>query len=185
MATIRQTIYAAVGILAFVYSEKYADSIWFRYISMLVCAIAILLFLHGLISKGNPIQNVTPPTNPSTTSATTQLSDGRMVVNVNPKILCDYFEAHLDIQAKKLLAPYIGKWIIITANIEDVSDRSHAIAIYADLPGFEEHLWLYFERAWLERIEVLKKCDSITVMGRIAQVKANSLELEKCEFMDG
>ena len=46
--------------------------------------------------------------------------DGRIVVDVTPEYLTGLFKQHLNVQAKKLIEAYIGKWMKVSGPLGDV-----------------------------------------------------------------
>jgi hypothetical protein len=101
--------------------------------------------------------------------STGQLSDGRVLVDVTPQYLTDFFREHTDIQAKKLLEAFIGKWMRVSGPVGDVyaNDESNA-TVYFNPPTYgRTRVLMYFnDKATIDdRLRVLKKGDRVTVVG--------------------
>lgn len=132
-----------------------------------------------------PSQTVNPATSTSTPQAgATKTSDGRTIVKIAPQYLCSFFKDHLEIQAGRLIAPYIGKWMEISGTLKNARETPFFLSV--DL--HEEAtlgvcLNLIFDLKWREEIEILKNGDSVTIRGQITGARPYSVTLEKCELI--
>lgn len=117
---------------------------------------------------------------------TGRLPDGRVLVDVTPQYLTDFFREHTDIQAKKLLEAFIGKWMRVSGPVGDVyaHDESNA-TVYFNPPTYRRtKILMYFndKRNIDERLRVRRKGDAITVIGQIDWAWPHALELDNCEL---
>jgi hypothetical protein len=115
-----------------------------------------------------------------------KLPDGRVLVDVNPQYLTDFFREHTDIQAKKLLEAFIGKWMRVSGPVGDVyaNDENNA-TVYFNPPTYgRTRVLMYFnDKATIDdRLRVLKKGDRVTVIGQIDWAWPQQLELDNCEL---
>lgn len=124
---------------------------------------------------------VQPPmeTTPSPPAAG-PLVAGRMIVTVQPQYLADFFKQHLDVQAKKLVEAYIGKWIRVSGPLGNVYSNQVTFksATYGDTTVF-----MYPAEGFIEQCSVLVRGQHIEVMGRIKDVNRIELHLEECELV--
>jgi len=113
--------------------------------------------------------------------------DNRIVVDATPEYLTCFFHNHIYIQAQKLAAPYIGKWIKITgplSNVGELSGDSFQVT-FADrgLRTSQAQVYMYFKREWVDRLSVLKQDDRITILGKISGISGVQVDLENCELI--
>jgi hypothetical protein len=117
---------------------------------------------------------------------TGRLPDGRVLVDVTPQYLTDFFREHTDIQAKKLLEAFIGKWMRLSGPVGDVyaNDESNATVYFYPSTYRRTQILMYFNDKPIieDRLRVLKKGDRITVIGQIDWASPRSLELDNCEL---
>jgi len=130
--------------------------------------------LHGTISTGGrEVQ-------------TGRLPDGRILVDVTPQYLTGFFKEHTDIQAKKLLEAFVGKWIRVSGPVGDVyrNDENHAtVYFYPPTYGRTQVLMYFNDKTIIEnQLSVLRKGDRITVIGQIDWASSGALELDNCEL---
>ncbi len=113
------------------------------------------------------------------------LSRGRVVVDVTPEYLTDLFRGLTSIQAHKLAAVYIGKWMTMAGRVADVasvSARCSSVTFDRPLIGPFVHTFFRTEE-WIDRVSFLKPGDSVTVVGRIGEVASAGVYLDDCELV--
>jgi hypothetical protein len=125
-------------------------------------------------------------------SAPTSEPEERMVVDVTPAYLVGFFNDHTSIQARKLTEPYIGKWLRVSGALSDVL-RSHIdqpvsqVTFEKGSPFDENYEWftvyMYFDRTWDDRLAVLRRGTTITVLGQLERVSGVEVHLEHCELV--
>lgn len=92
------------------------------------------------------------------------------------------------LQAKRLTAGYIGKWISVEGGVANVSETTYGTtyaAINAPIDGGQYSgglVWLAFARPE-PVLETLEKEEVIRAIGRIELIKELSVELEECELV--
>lgn len=147
-------------------------------------------------NSATDIASAKPSTSPMTVpppsdNRTVLLKDGRIIVDVTPEYLIRFFKEHTEIQASKLVAPYIGKWMKFSYTIGDITDRTTYISVYSsvftndsghiDVVGVTKS----FNAEWCERLSVLRKGDNINVLGQIKEFNpVNIISLSNCELVD-
>ena len=111
------------------------------------------------------------------------LPDGRVMVNVAPEYLTGFFVQHMSIHAKKLAEPFIGKWMKISGQLAEISPGKYSIAVrFIDPPV--SFLSMSFKHDWKDRLEILRRGDQITVLGKLTEISRTTIRLEDCEIMD-
>jgi hypothetical protein len=110
-------------------------------------------------------------------------SKGRVVVGVSPKFLTSLYEQHMAIQSDRLAAAYIGKWMKITGRLKNVSMIGQSLM---SVSFWEDTMVIimYFDLAWSERLTVLIRGQTISVMGKIEKINQSDLQLTDCELID-
>ena len=114
--------------------------------------------------------------------------DRRIVVNVPPVYLMDFYNQHAAAQADRLVAVYKGKWLALSGTVYDVSPMrardEDARFVSVELPGaLRTIVSLVFKRPWLDRVSVLKRGDAISVLGKIGEVGRTRFILEDSELL--
>jgi hypothetical protein len=111
-------------------------------------------------------------------------SSSRLTVRHSPKEILELYEGLTDVQGKKLIEPYLGKWLEVAGNVGDVHrfgddyvvgfgySREHPYNITMSFDG----------KAWGDRLSVLRINDSIRVRGQIGGVSRVTVVLSKCEL---
>lgn len=134
--------------------------------------------------------SVNQPTESPSPSAklTTRRKAGRTYVDTTIESLVGLFEGRLDIQAKRLIQPYIGKWTTVHGPLGDVhaDNDDEMVAVTFDRQDDQvvhfPDVYLFFKPSWGNRLAALKKGDSITVVGRITKIDTWRVTLWDCEL---
>jgi hypothetical protein len=114
------------------------------------------------------------------------------VINVTPDELVEFFEGHTSIQAQKLVAPYIGKWIEVSGLLGDVNPLAEDAAevtfrpesTMAGMPVGVVTVMSFRTKEWVDRLAVLKHKDPIAVQGKIREIRSLRVYLDDCELLD-
>lgn len=122
------------------------------------------------------------PTDEPTTRTHPHSDKDRVFVDVTHEYLIGLFKDKLGIQANKLIAPYIGKWMIVSGKLGDVLG-SDSLQVSFDPMKVNEYLWMYFDSKWQDRLSVLTPGHEIRVVGRITSVDPISVTLRECELV--
>lgn len=125
-------------------------------------------------------------------TATLQATE-RIVVDVTPEYLVGLFKDYTSVQADKLAAPYLGKWIEISGPLGDVFPRKPAgggrytlSVFFADRGiGFNKsYVFLQCDEAWLDRLTILPRGSNIKILGLIEKISRVEIRLGNCELVD-
>lgn len=141
--------------------------------------------IHTLAPIAVPSPNLVPV---SVSHPATQVERRDFVgASITPEYLVCLFKEHTSIQAKKLIEPFTGKWMRVSGNLGEVISSIPALAqltfsgrgISSDLAG----IYMYFQTEdSIERLRILRRGDSLTIVGKIRDVNAVYVDLETCEL---
>jgi hypothetical protein len=107
--------------------------------------------------------------------------------SITPEYLVGLFEGHTSIQARKFIEPFIGKWMRLSGELEEVSGSRPNFAILQfsgrGLRGGGAGVFMFFQtEEWVSRLAILRRGDRLTVVGKIENVISIRVELESCEL---
>jgi hypothetical protein len=115
--------------------------------------------------------------------------DERIFVSasITPAHLLSFFKDRTSIQAQKLVAPFIGKWMKLSGNLDEVlsSNPSRAQVTFSGRGLGSELACVYMcfrTEDSIDRLSILKRGDSMAVVGRITHADAIQLDLDNCEL---
>jgi hypothetical protein len=111
----------------------------------------------------------------------------RIVANVTPDFLMDFFQGELQVEARKRVASYIGKWVNWSGLVEDITALARdgrSVSFLLPQPPFSliRSVFMDFDAKWVDRISILNKGDRITVFGRIETTTQGWVQLGDCEL---
>jgi hypothetical protein len=140
---------------------------------------------------GQPKNDVFLPVviGPSLPIGPSATSPERRPIDASPFELAAFFDEHLTPHAEKLLEPYIGQRMRVTAKVMDVSIYTQSVSVRALLEK-PENEWRYmsvlfrFDLRWKDRMLLLKKDKMITAVGNIEQVESRVIILAQCELIE-
>lgn len=98
------------------------------------------------------------------------------------------FKGRTAVQGELLAATYVGKWLKVSGNLNDV----HVYKLggvpfiritHVTLAGSPAVL-MSFGRKWSDRLSVLSEGELITVLGQIDKVSRSDVWLKNCELLD-
>jgi hypothetical protein len=110
-------------------------------------------------------------------------NESRSFTDATPNYLLQIYNNHTDIQASRLVQPYMGKWMKVEGIVEQVAPEPYGGGIYAVIAYDKDaFLGLRFKANWHDRVFSLVKGDRIAVVGRLENVQPMGLTLSECEF---
>jgi hypothetical protein len=136
---------------------------------------------HAAPSPSAPVTNapISPPAPPQ-----------REFVNQTPAELVGLYHNMTDLQAQKLLEPFIGRWIKVSGPFQNVRAASSNGIAWVDLsnnaglrPGQATHLGFDADK-WLARLSTLKLGEQLEIAGQIEAVDRHVVYLRHCELID-
>ncbi|PYK44494.1 MAG: hypothetical protein DME53_08010 [Verrucomicrobia bacterium] len=111
----------------------------------------------------------------------------REFVRITPDDLMNMCRNHMDIEAQRLIRPYIGKWMEVAGRIHNVrSSSENSAQVTFDRPIGPEirDFYMYFrDPKWIDRLVVLRRGAELVVAGRITEISAICVTLDDCEIM--
>lgn len=115
----------------------------------------------------------------------------RLFVAKSPQELTGFFKDLIDVQAEKLIQPYIGKWLKISGQVSNASHHADMLKLWQvfvfvkneDKRYPDIQIALYFSDTWTERLSLITRDTNITVQRRINKVSSHGLELHACELV--
>jgi hypothetical protein len=114
----------------------------------------------------------------------TKLED-RIFVNESPSFLLRFFgDSRTAMQAQGLIQPYLNKWMKLpNTQISDVEARSGGGCSITGKTPDGAMVMLHFAKDWAERISILRRGNTISVIGMIDSVRPNFVGYGKCEIV--
>jgi hypothetical protein len=113
------------------------------------------------------------------------LPKSRVFVDSTPDHLMSFYREHTRIQADKLAEAYIGKWIKISASVNNVSAMSGGGVTVTVKQTPMDLIFLKFGSEWADRVAPMRREQNITVIGEIEEIRFDSLILISCELVEG
>jgi hypothetical protein len=104
----------------------------------------------------------------------------RIIVDTTPQKLMDFYKGRTGLEAQRLIAPYIGKWIKVNDNISSTQQTGHEILVTFQSPF--SAVFLNFDFKWLDRLSVLPPNAKISAFCAIADVGSSGTKLTHCEL---
>ncbi len=169
-----------VGIVLFTLGPNY-----FHFsLPLRVATVAVSLVLAGLVSWRIAKEN-----KKKAFSIESEVKEERIFVPLAPQDLVGIHKGHTEIQAKKLTASYIDKWIRASGTVQNISGGGRKVAVTLLPEGAnmtDSYLMLFLDfqgQEWLERLQILRRGHHLTVNGQIRGINSHSLMLENCELV--
>lgn len=106
--------------------------------------------------------------------------------DVDYRYLADLYREHTSIQADQLAARYIGKWMRLTVVIDNVAhygggDYYSIISFLNERPTIVGEM--EFDANWGDRVAILRRGSTVTVIGILSRVSSSGLNLKNCELL--
>ena len=118
---------------------------------------------------------------------TTDSPAAREIVDVTPEYLAEFFHDRTSIQADKLAAAYLGKWMKVSGplgNVGGFTTFSQVTFAFNTFGSLSVYLLFRDGDVVENRVSTLSQGDQITVLGQIDRIDAVSLQLGNCELID-
>jgi hypothetical protein len=163
-----------------------------RGIACLIVLVAAFVISVLYQSHGNaPAAPATPPAavaaaspsnpQPSASGASPSIP-GCVFISETPAYLMHLGEDLMSVQRDRLIAPYIGKCIRLSGQIDDIGQVSGLIFVYFSSTALFGHRLEFDKAKWADRLLLLSKGTNITAACKIAQIYARRLILDNCEL---
>lgn len=104
---------------------------------------------------------------------------------VTPEYLCKFYQKNMSIQADALAKPFIGKWMVLSGQVHEISFSSLGAAIpTVYLANYTVPLVSFiFQDDWMARLTLLPRGGLVVLSGQIKQITASFVILENCEIL--
>ena len=142
--------------------------------------------------KSTPTISLSPAPLPATDlhrllqqPAPMKLADGREVVRFPIGELVGYYDGRLmAIQVQKLIAPFLGKWVRVSGQLEDITTHNtHISMTFASAQQPPKYILIMrFKPEQKDRLEILTRGEQITVLGNLTELSARWVWLDHCEI---
>jgi len=148
---------------------------------LLLGGILILDIIHG----SGPFTRKTPGVTPSIPASLPRSEADRVVVRHSPEDILGLFKGLTDVQAQRLIEPYIGKWLEVLGDVADIQLSGNAYLVgFSYSHGTPYNVTMTFEKdKWGDRLPNLKPNDPIRVLGRIGGVSRVTIVLDHCDLL--
>lgn len=94
------------------------------------------------------------------------------------------FDNRTNMEADKILAAYIGKWLQVDDLVKNIFDHSDSIRVLVGR-ALEPGISLSFgKKLWQERLETMRIGDRLIAEGRIDRIDPLYIHLEGCEILE-
>jgi hypothetical protein len=125
------------------------------------------------------------PAGQDSSSLPAKLIGGRVLIRVEPDYLMAFFKDHTAIQAKRLVAAFLDKWIRVSGKLDNVTPAgTHSILVTIDRPMTSQINMLFDQKDWRDRLAILRRGDSISVVGQLTEADMHAITLYNCELED-
>lgn len=124
------------------------------------------------------------PAAPPSRSAESHKTPRIFVDNISPTQFQQYFSEHVAVQAEKLVSVYIGKWLRVSGNVNNVmGDLERGVTVYFDGTKFSGYMvGAEFVGEHAERAVLLRRGDVVSIVGKISRIDGLGLRLTQCEI---
>jgi hypothetical protein len=114
------------------------------------------------------------------------ISGGSGFIEVDLYGLVQVFSGRTKIQAGALVKPYIGKWVMIAGELNDISLIWHAAMVYVEAPQrpqFGGSLRFNMWRWQASKLSALPRGTRITIAGRISEIDGLGVSLSGSQVL--
>ena len=97
------------------------------------------------------------------------------------------YRENTSLEADRLIAPYLNKWIRLTVTVrdveyEDLNDTYRVLTILDKKAKLLPTAVLIFQGAWKDQLSLLRRNSAVKVLGRIGAVNSAFTSLQDCEI---
>jgi hypothetical protein len=109
---------------------------------------------------------------------------GERLLSKSAKQLMAYYDEHTSLQADRLVAPFLGKPLLVEGSVKNVSDLGEdgVLVLLQD----DEGRWLSggFADSWRDRLAEVDLDAHLSFMGLLRKVGGRTIDLIECELPD-
>jgi hypothetical protein len=115
--------------------------------------------------------------------------DAREFIDASPSYLVGLCEKVMEVQAREIVRPYIGKWMKLECTLKDIWHRGideRLIFPFEDtsVRVAERDVTLRFKAKWRRKIILLPRGTKMLVVGRISDVSRYGVTLRRCDLLE-
>ena len=148
----------------------------------------IVMFFLAVIafhSPRKPTTSLVTTASAPPSDATEQKPEKREFVDITPTFLIGIMSdsTRTRVQNQRVIEPYIGKWLKITGNVNDIYPNSIFFCSedHPDKQGY--NLMLAPTDEWKSQFHLLERGRKITVIGKFTEVGSQCITLRECELV--
>jgi hypothetical protein len=102
--------------------------------------------------------------------------------NVTPLYISELYRQHTSAQADRLVHPYVGQWMRVSAKVKDVWEMDRIISIPAKMED-DATVVMDFDKKWSDRLLGLRRDTTIIAYGQFSRVMSTgTVSLNNCEL---
>ncbi len=105
--------------------------------------------------------------------------------SVTPTNLVKQREGLTSLQAEKLFAFYVGKWMKVSGTVYEVKKGYPGIYVFIHGADQGPIMALDFDKNWTARVSMIGKGHTIQAVGQVESVDDSSVSLDHCELVNG
>jgi len=112
----------------------------------------------------------------------------RVTTQRTPEDLWELFASLTDMQATRVIEPFIGQWMEISGPVDSVGNwDGHFAQVTLNRPKDPYHhiFFMFRSEGWVPRLATLATGDRLTIRGEIERIDRISIQLTNCEIVDG
>ena len=155
-------------------------SVWVA-IGLLIFFLSVIGIVYRqdqLVRQAHRPHAVEPLSSPPAGQATVRPLE-RIFVDVTPEYLKGLTNHEMmAVERERIVKPFIGKYMKLTVDVDDVHVRDHGGTIWVNGTEFR----FLFGKKWKDRLEVLTRGQTITVTGKIDAISPRGLEFSDCDL---
>ena len=160
--------------------------ITWAFIGSLVLAAVLHAFaaiLHFRVAHIAP-QTASQQHDTLTSSTPAIRKDDRIFVQSSIGHLASLCANHTALQAQYNTRPFIDKWLKVSGTIANIGRNTVGSEISIDFTYAGPSPAMWFDATWHERLAILNRGDSLTVIGQIKMVSEQIVRLDHCEIVE-
>lgn len=106
--------------------------------------------------------------------------------DVTPQTLMGMFEGKTTVSARRLVQPYLGKWMKISGRFQNLGTLGSATYSVRLSTRFDHAYLFYFSKeSWEHQLELLQIGQQVALVGKVTKIDEWSIVLEDCELVEG
>jgi hypothetical protein len=159
---------------------------WGRTISILLVVGSLFILIYAYLFNPKGIETSTATYTPSAPQSAPPTdvpppTSERVIVDTTPSELMEKYKGRSGLEADRIVAPYIGKWIKISGKADYIQGAGNG-ALVTIKPDAFTAAFLYFDAKWLDKLSVLPMHSAISALCQINYVGPSGSKFVNCEL---